>query len=49
LLKPTTPGGDGGAGKFEDVPGFCKSAKVEEIRKNCYVLTPWRYVGAQVQ
>jgi len=41
--------GDSGAGKYEDMPGFCKSAKVEEIRKNGYVLTPGRYVGAEAQ
>jgi type I restriction enzyme M protein len=34
-------------GKYEDVPGFCKSAKVEEITKNGHVLTPGRYVGAE--
>ncbi len=39
--------GDAGAGKYEDVPGFCKSSTVEEIRKNGYVLTPGRYVGAE--
>ena len=39
--------GDAGAGQYEDVPGFCRSATLEEIRKNGYVLTPGRYVGAE--
>jgi type I restriction enzyme M protein len=30
---------------YEDVAGFCKSASLEEIEKNGFVLTPGRYVG----
>ena len=39
--------GDEGAGDYADVAGFCKAAKVEEIRKHGHVLTPGRYVGAE--
>ena len=32
-------------GKYSDVAGFCKSAKLHEIEKHGYILTPGRYVG----
>jgi len=39
--------GDEGAGAYEDMPGFCKSASLEEVRENGHLLTPGRYVGAE--
>ena len=32
---------------YQDIPGFCKAAKLEDIRKHGHVLTPGRYVGAE--
>jgi len=37
----------GEGGKYEDILGFCKSAKLDEIRKHGHILTPGRYVGAE--
>ncbi|MCL5043650.1 MAG: type I restriction-modification system subunit M [Gammaproteobacteria bacterium] len=34
---------------YQDIPGFCKSASLDEIKKHDFVLTPGRYVGAQEQ
>ncbi len=38
--------GDPKAGEYEDIPGYCKSADLELIRKHNHILTPGRYVGA---
>lgn len=40
--------GDNKTGKYKDVPGFCKSVKTEEIKKHDFILTPGRYVGAEI-
>ena len=37
------------AGKYSDVPGFCKSTTLNEIRKHGHILTPGRYVGVKSQ
>jgi len=41
--------GEKDAGEYADIAGFCKSVTLEEIRKHGHVLTPGRYVGAEVQ
>ncbi|MET1248885.1 class I SAM-dependent DNA methyltransferase [Sporolactobacillus sp. STCC-11] len=32
-------------GKYEDIKGLCKSATLDEVKENDYILTPGRYVG----
>jgi len=39
--------GEKDAGKYEDIPGFCKSSTLKEIQSHGHVLTPGRYVGAE--
>ena len=34
---------------YEDVPGFCKGATLEDMHKHGHVLTPGRYVGMEPQ
>jgi type I restriction enzyme M protein len=39
--------GDKGAGEHADVPGFCRAAKVDDVKGHGFVLTPGRYVEAE--
>ncbi len=41
--------GSGNPVAYKDIPGFCKSAKLNEIRKHGHILTPGRYVGTEAQ
>lgn len=41
--------GEEGVGEYGDIPGFCKSASLDEVRKHGHVLTPGRYVGFEAQ
>jgi type I restriction enzyme M protein len=39
--------GETEGGGYEDVPGFCKAATLDEIKGSGFVLTPARYVGTE--
>jgi type I restriction enzyme M protein len=39
--------GKEGTAAYEDMPGFCKSVKIEEVQRHDFVLTPGRYVGSE--
>lgn len=39
--------GDHKGRPYRDIPGFCKAATLDDIRKHGHVLTPGRYVGAE--
>ena len=49
LTSSPSTGEDRDRGEYADIPGFCKSATVADIRKHGHMLTPGRYVGAEAE
>jgi len=39
--------GEKDSGDYEDMAGYCKAVKIDEIEKNGWILAPGRYVGAE--
>ncbi|MEY4284917.1 MAG: hypothetical protein RL111_1592, partial [Pseudomonadota bacterium] len=46
-IEKTVAAWRGEEGNYEDISGFCRSAKISDISSHGYVLTPGRYVGSE--
>jgi type I restriction enzyme M protein len=41
--------GDDGSGEYADLPGFCKSATLDDLRRHDHILTPGRYIESDAE